>query len=99
MLEDRSSTGFCGTGRLLRCSILNRGVQNYTPEDTTMGRNGVSQERAARSKEFLASIGRALRGAYLAAEPLPDRLSELVTKIERSAGDSKAPNSQTVARS
>lgn len=55
-----------------------------------MGRTGVSQERTARRKEVLASIGRALRGAYLSAGPLPDRLSELVMKIEQSASESEA---------
>jgi hypothetical protein len=66
------------------------GVQNYTPEMCVMGRNGVSQVRAARRKEVLASIGRGLRDAYRAAEPLSDRLSALVSKIQQSAGESEA---------
>jgi hypothetical protein len=59
-----------------------------------MGRNGVSQERTAQRKEVLASIGRALKEAYRVAEPLSDRLSELVTKIEQSSSESEA-NSRT----
>jgi hypothetical protein len=53
-----------------------------------MGRNGVSPEKAARRKEILASIGRELRKKYQATQPLSDRLSELVRKIEHCANES-----------
>jgi hypothetical protein len=60
-----------------------------------MATNGVSQEKATRRKELLASIGRRLRESCLAAEPLSNRLSELVRNIEQSASESQH---QTVTR-
>ena len=55
-----------------------------------MGRNGASPEQAARKKEVLASIGRALNEVYVAVEPLSERLSELVRKIQQPPSDSEA---------
>jgi hypothetical protein len=54
-----------------------------------MGRNGVSPEKTARRREVLASIGRELKAKYPATQPLSDRLSELVRKIEQSASESE----------
>jgi hypothetical protein len=52
-----------------------------------MRRNRASLSRekaqAARAFEALASIGRQMRREYDVAQPLTDRLSELVRKIEQ----------------
>jgi hypothetical protein len=46
------------------------------------------QEKAARTKEVLASIGRGLRGQYNAPlPPLSERLAELVRKIEQATNE------------
>ncbi len=54
-----------------------------------MRRNGalLSSEKAAHSAQVLASIGRGLREGYDAAQPLPERLADLVRKIEQSTGE------------
>jgi hypothetical protein len=49
-----------------------------------MGRNGVLAEKAAHRAQILASIGRGLREGHDATQPLPDRLADLVRKIEQS---------------
>jgi hypothetical protein len=46
-----------------------------------------TRERAARTKEVLASIGRGLREQYDAPQPLSERLAELVRKIEQSTNE------------
>jgi hypothetical protein len=66
------------------------GCSNDTPQDRTMGRNDVSPEKAARRREVLASIGRALKEQYVPAQLLSDRLCELVRKIEQSSGESES---------
>ena len=50
-----------------------------------MRRNGISLSRdnAAHRAQALALIGRMLREGYDAGQPLPDRLAELVSKIDR----------------
>ena len=55
-----------------------------------MGRSGVSPEQAVRRQEVLASIGRALKGGYVTVEPLSERLSELVRKIQQPSSGSEA---------
>jgi hypothetical protein len=46
------------------------------------------QEKAARTKEVLASIGRGLREQYNAPlPPLSERLAELVRKIEQATNE------------
>jgi hypothetical protein len=46
------------------------------------------REKAARTKEVLASIGRGLREQYNAPRPpLTERLAELVRKIEQSTNE------------
>jgi hypothetical protein len=45
------------------------------------------REKAARTREVLASIGRGLREKYEAPQPLSKRLDELVRKIEQSTND------------
>jgi hypothetical protein len=54
-----------------------------------MRRNGVllSSEKAAHRTQILASIGRGLREGHDATQPLPDRLADLVRKIEQSTGE------------
>ena len=42
------------------------------------------EEAAARRKQMLMSIGRRLNDVYDVAQPLPDRFSALVKKIEGS---------------
>jgi hypothetical protein len=44
----------------------------------------LERERAAHRAQMLALIGRLLREGYDTAQPLPDRLSDIVRKIERS---------------
>jgi hypothetical protein len=53
------------------------------------GNRASSREKAARATEVQASIGRAMRLVYDVSQPLPDRLSDLVRKIEQPqpAGD------------
>jgi hypothetical protein len=46
-----------------------------------------TREKAARRAEVRASIGRALRDLYEADKPFPDRLVELVRKIEQPTGE------------
>jgi hypothetical protein len=46
----------------------------------------LSREEADCMKQVLAAIGRALRGQYDTAEPLPDRLADLVRKMEQQEG-------------
>ena len=76
-----------------RGSILNvfnfeqEDVQNYAVVETGPmgGKSALSlREKAARNREFLASLGRALREQYDAPQPLSERLAELVRKIEQS---------------
>ena len=55
-----------------------------------MGRKSafLSREKAARTKEVLASIGRGLREQYEAPlQPLSECLAELVRKIEQSTNE------------
>jgi hypothetical protein len=47
----------------------------------------LSSEKAARRAQILASIGRGLREGHDAAQPLPDRLADLVRKIEQSTSE------------
>ena len=44
----------------------------------------VLREKAARTREVLASIGQGLREQYDPAQPFSERLARLVGKIERS---------------
>jgi hypothetical protein len=50
----------------------------------------LSREKANRMRQLQASIGRCLREEYDAGQPLPDRLADLVRKIERSTSGSKS---------
>ena len=45
------------------------------------------REKAARTREVLAAIGRGLRERYDAPKPLSERLAELVRKIEQSTNE------------
>ena len=47
----------------------------------------LSREIAACRAQVLAELGRRLREGYDAEQPLPDRLAELVRKIEQFAND------------
>jgi hypothetical protein len=44
----------------------------------------LSREKAAQREQMLTSIGQWLKLEYDVAQPLPDRLSDLVRKIEQS---------------
>jgi hypothetical protein len=54
-----------------------------------MRRNGVllSSEKLAHRAQVLASIGRGLREGHDATQPLPDRLADLLRKIEEPTGE------------
>ena len=45
------------------------------------------REKAARTREVLASIGQDLRQLYDAPQPLSERRAELVRKIEHSSNE------------
>jgi hypothetical protein len=49
-----------------------------------------SREKAARREDLLAAIGRGLREHYAGAQPLSDRLTELLKQIKRSTGEREA---------
>lgn len=50
----------------------------------------LSREKANRMKQVRAAIGRRLREEYESVQPLPNRLSDLLRKIEGST--SKSPS-------
>jgi hypothetical protein len=54
-----------------------------------MRRNGVlvAHENAAHRVRVLAEIGRGLREGHDAAQPLPDRLADLVREIDQLTGE------------
>jgi hypothetical protein len=78
--------GFLGNDRPTGVfNFIREGVQNYTAWGQPMRRNGVlANENAAHRAQILASIGRGLRERHDAAQPLPDRLADLVREIEQS---------------
>ena len=51
--------------------------------------NALSREKAAHRKQALATIGQKLRQEYDVAQPMPDRLSDLVKEIEQSTSESR----------
>jgi hypothetical protein len=53
-----------------------------------MRENRVSWESGGHREQVLAAIGRWLKEQYDCSQPLPDRLAELLTKIERSPSES-----------
>jgi len=48
----------------------------------------LSREKAAHRTQILASIGRGLREVYDTAQPLPDRISDLVRQIAQPTEES-----------
>ena len=61
-----------------------------------MRRNNVvyPRENAAHGAQVLAEIGRGLRDGYDAGQPLPDRLADLVRKIDQ-LPDRQSPTGST----
>jgi hypothetical protein len=58
--------------------------------ENPMGRNNVSaRENAVHSAQVLKEIGRRLKDEYDIAQPLPDRLTDLLGQIEGLPEDSK----------
>jgi hypothetical protein len=53
-------------------------------------KSALSREKAACVKEVQAELGRRLREEYSTAHPLPDRLADLLRKIEQSTSESRS---------
>ena len=64
-------------------------VFNSAQSETTMRRNDVwiLREQTAHRAQILASIGRGLRERHDAAQPMPNRLANLVKKIEQGTSE------------
>ena len=50
----------------------------------------LSREKAAHREEMLTSIGQLLRREFDVAEPVPDRLSDLVKELEQPSSKSRS---------
>ena len=53
-------------------------------------KSALSREKTDRMKEVQAEVGRRLREEYGTAQPLPDRLTDLLREIEQSTRESRS---------
>jgi hypothetical protein len=60
----------------------------YIQENAVRDSGSLSREKAAHREQILMSIGKGLRQEY-EAQPVPDRLSDLVKELEQPTGDSR----------
>ena len=68
----------------LGCSILHS-------ENVMRDKNAsLTREKAAHREEMLTSIGQLLRREFDVAEPVPDRLSDLVKELEQPSSKSRS---------
>jgi hypothetical protein len=79
---------FLFLGNTHKQRVLN--IIQLWPKPMPRKRAASSQEQAERIKHAQASIGRRLREEYDVTEPLPERLADLVRKIEQPTSESQS---------